>query len=122
MSAPVLIPHLGDLIVAITVAHEALINCERVVEGVKALMAPQEDDEGKAWQIMRDALNLEKAYLTLITQSFRKRRYGRHERVGGLLVNEITLYSRTVMNRYLEYRKAREHQIAQFGVSCLLTA
>ncbi|MGH6889808.1 MAG: hypothetical protein ACREHF_11545 [Rhizomicrobium sp.] len=102
---PVLIRHLTDLIISITIPHEALINCARVVEGIKNLMSPDETDDKRAWQAMRDALNIEREYLVLITESSTNARHGRGERRGGLLLSEITLRAWTVMNRYLEYWK-----------------
>ena len=105
LKEPILIRHLSDLIISISTPHEAIINCSRVIEGIKHLVAPNEDDDSKAWQQMRSALNVDKAYLTLITESSTNARHGRAERRGGLLVNEIVLRSWTVMNRFMEYRK-----------------
>lgn len=94
----VLIRHLSDLIEAVTLPQEAVVNCARVVEGIKVLIAPAETDGRIAWQEMRDALNIEKDYLTLITETSQKPRHGRHERIGGLLVAEVVRRSWSVMN------------------------
>jgi hypothetical protein len=100
----VLIRHLSDLIVAVTLPQEAVVNCARVVEGIKALITPTADGR-TGWEGMHDALNVEKDYLTLITETSRKPRHGRHERIGGVLVTEVVRRSWSIMNRFLEYQK-----------------
>jgi hypothetical protein len=105
LADPTLIRHLSDLIESITIPHAAVINCARVVDGIKALVSPDENNEKRAWKRLQDAFNIEESYLQLLSETSRKPRHGRHVRIGGILVNEVVLRAWNVMNRYLEYRK-----------------
>jgi len=105
IAEPVLILHLASLLEAISVPHVSLVNCGRVVDGIKHLISPDEDKDSKAWEAMRDALNIETGYLKLITESSTDPRHGRATRAEGLLCNEVVLRTWNVMNRFFEYRK-----------------
>lgn len=105
LAEPILIRHLTDLLISISVPHECLINCGRVVDGIKHLISPNAPSEAKGWEFMRDALNIDRKYLELITDSSTDPRHGVTGFVGGLLCNEVVLRSWNVMNRFLEYRK-----------------
>jgi hypothetical protein len=95
---------LSDLIAAITVPHVSVVNCARVVDGLKSLISAESKDH-VAWKMMRDVLNVDERYLKLITDTSKNARHGKGERVEGAVTREITARAWNVMNRYLEFRK-----------------
>ena len=101
----ILIQHLYDLLEAISVPHVSLLNCGRVMDGIKHLISPDNVSDKNAWETMRDALNVDRDYLKLVTDASANPRHGVPEHVGGLLCNEVVLRSWNVMNRFFEYRK-----------------
>lgn len=101
---PALFMALNDLIVSISLPHHAAVNCARVIEGLRKLIAP-EKDRSKAWPIMRASLNIEQTYLTYVTDLSTAPRHGDREWIPGPTVIEATKRAWIVMNRFLEFRK-----------------
>lgn len=103
---PTLFMAFDDLIAAITLPHKAPVNCARVMDRLKHLIAPTGVKDKAAWQAMRNALRVDEAYLKYITDSSSAPRHGRPDHIPGTVTTEVTVRAWTVMNRYLEYRKA----------------
>ncbi|HEX3431650.1 MAG TPA: hypothetical protein VHT03_12265 [Rhizomicrobium sp.] len=95
---------LGDLIDAISIPHEGPASCARAVEGLKWLIASDRSDSA-AWESMRSALNLDRAYLIFITKHSTDIRHGKAPRIEGPICMEIILRSWIIMNRFFEYLK-----------------
>jgi hypothetical protein len=96
----------NDLIAAIAVSHHAPINCGRVIETIREAMTPKGADKKRGWEIMRQNLNLDLAYLKFITDISKAPRHGK--RVGSTSqrdFNETISRSWIVMNRFFEYKK-----------------
>lgn len=102
---PKLYNALRDLIHAIRVSSEIPASCGSAVEAVRALMVPEGFDRRKSWPLMQASLNLDAAYLKLITDHSVGPRHGDHQHVPGTMTREIATRSWTVMNRFLEYLK-----------------
>jgi hypothetical protein len=96
---------LNDLIQAITLPHVSVVNCARAIEGLKHLIAAAGANDNQAWSQMRQALNLDRPYLQLITATSTNSRHGKHVHVPGTVTTEITRRSWCIMSRYFEYRK-----------------
>lgn len=86
---PKLAACLDDLISAIAVPHYSPIACGRVIEGIRHLIAPGEEDRAVAWDRMRNALNVDVSYLTYVTGISREPRHGNPVRVEGKDTQEI---------------------------------
>jgi hypothetical protein len=95
---------LHDLSEAITYPDETAINCGRVVETIRQMIARQGSTDEQAWIQMRTALNIDRPFLQLITDSSTKPRHGNYVHVPGSLNQELTARACKIMNRYLEYR------------------
>jgi hypothetical protein len=97
---------LRDLIEAITLPHRASVCCGRAVEGLRNLIAstPAGASRSEAWAAFRRTLNLDQAYLKLITDNSVGTRHGDHARVSGETTVELTKRAWVVMDRFLHYR------------------
>jgi hypothetical protein len=104
VAEPPLFQAMNDLIVSITLPHHAVVNCARVIEGLRSLVAPGQDRK-QGWAIMRATLNIEAAYLTYVTNLSTAPRHGDRTWIPGAPVKETTTRTWIVMNRFLEFRK-----------------
>jgi hypothetical protein len=96
---------LNDLIAAITVPHVSPVNCARAMDRLKHLIASEGSSDGEAWRQLRDALQIDEAYLKYITGHSANPRHGHPGHTPGTVTTEVTRRSWTVMNRYFEYLK-----------------
>jgi hypothetical protein len=96
---------LRQLIEANTVPHESAVNCARVIEGIRHLLASPGSSTKKSWEDMRGCLNLSVEYLKLVTDTSTGPRHGDSTHIPGTATVEITVRTWTVMNRFLEYKK-----------------
>lgn len=104
VSEPALFMAMNDLIVSITLPHHAVVNCARVIEGLRSILAPGVDRK-QTWLIMQAALNAEGAYLSYVTDLSAPPRHGDKAWIPGPTVIESTKRTWIVMNRFLEFRK-----------------
>jgi hypothetical protein len=96
---------LDDLIVANTRPHHAVINCARVVEAIRIMIAPPGTPPKQAWPILRGTLHLGEEYLKLITDQSTSPRHGGSDRPDGSINTVLVMRCWTIMNRFLEFRK-----------------
>jgi hypothetical protein len=96
---------LHDLIAAITLPHISPVNCARVVERLRELIASPGSNRKNAWKEMQDALQVDEAYLKFITEHSVEPRHGLTVHIPGSVTTEVTRRAWTIMNRYFEYRK-----------------
>lgn len=106
LQEPTLMHALNDLVQAITVPHKSLVNCARAMDRLKHLVAPAGATKKDAWAALQSALRIEEDYLKVITAASANPRHGGLTHVPGTMVRDVTSRAWTVMNRYLEYRKA----------------
>jgi hypothetical protein len=109
---------LRQLIEANTVPHESAVNCARVIEGIRHLLASPGANTKKSWEDMRSRLNLSVDYLKLITDISTGPRHGDPTHIPGTTTVEIAKRSWTVMNRFLEYKKRGDQAlpVAEFPI------
>jgi hypothetical protein len=108
---PALFMAFNDLIAAITEPHVSTVNCARAIEGLKHLIASPGSGDKQAWAQMRQALQIDKDYLMLITDNSIESRHGNRVHVAGTVTTEVTRRSWIIMNRFLEYRKRGNLQL-----------
>jgi hypothetical protein len=104
MTDPPLFHALNDLILSITVPHHSATNCARVAESIRHMIAGQGAPPKAAWPVMRQTLNVDENYLTLITGISLGPRHGHRVRVDGTATTEVVKRTWVIMNRFLEYR------------------
>lgn len=102
---PPLFMALNDLITAIGKPNYSPIGCARAIEGIRHLIAGSDARDSSAWQKMREALQIDEAYLKLVTNTSTGPRHGRRIRIDGSVTKEISVRAWTIMNRYIEFRK-----------------
>jgi hypothetical protein len=103
LSEPAIFMALNDLILAISRAHCAPINCARAVEGIRHLIAPGLDAK-KQWIKFNNALRVDKSYVDPIILNSFNHRHGYRVRIDGKIINDIVVRSWSIMNRFLEYK------------------
>jgi hypothetical protein len=101
---PGLFMALNDLIVAITLPHQAPVNSGRAIEGLRHLIAPTASPKS-GWVSLRENLQLEKQYLEFVTNWSTGPRQGDRAYISGEITTEITKRAWIIMNRFLEFRK-----------------
>jgi hypothetical protein len=96
---------LNDLILANTLPHHAPANCARVLEGLRNLMTPTGMSRDKGWPIVRQNLQMDRAYLEFITGYSKGPRHGDRSHIPGDITMDIVGRTWTIMNRFLEFKK-----------------
>jgi hypothetical protein len=96
---------LNDLIMAITLPHVAPVNCARATERLREVIGVPGSNRKSSWEQMRNALQIDEAYLRFITDLSTKPRHGSTDYIPGPDTTETTHRAWTVLNRYFEYRK-----------------
>jgi uncharacterized protein YoaH (UPF0181 family) len=105
LSEPPLFMAFDDLIQSITHGHQSPNAAGRAIERIRNLMAPGIQDRNQAWGLMRQNLQIDRAYLDFITDLSKGPRHGDPQFIPGGPVTEAVKRAWVVMNRYLEYRK-----------------
>ena len=100
LSNPPLFMALSDLIRSITHAHVGAVNCARAVEGICKILSPNLPKE-KAWKRLREALNVERDFVEMITRYSNGPRHGDRVRIEGFTASEIIRRSWIIMDRFL---------------------
>jgi hypothetical protein len=84
--------------------HMSAINCGRVVEALRQIIAPKLDRK-QGWAELRNVLRVDRSYIDLLTTSSIDSRHGGFTRIEGDVTMEIATRAWTLVNRYLEFRK-----------------
>ena len=101
---PQLFLALRDLISGTMEPHASAVNCGRVVDALRHLIAPNTDRK-KGWERLRTVLRAERSFIDPITDTSTAPRHGNFVRITGDVTTEIAKRTWMLMNRYLEYRK-----------------
>jgi hypothetical protein len=104
LSYPPMFMALRDLIEAITLPHIGPINCGRVLDALRRMVAG-DGNPGPAWGRMQAALNVSRTYREYITNASANPRHADRSFIPGDTVNEIVLRTWIVFNRLLIYKK-----------------
>ena len=96
---------LRDLIEAISQPHLSPVNCARAMDRLKHLVATPGMNDKHAWQQLRQALQIDEAYLKYMTDHSANPRHGRPGHTPGIVTAEVTRRAWVIMNRYFEYLK-----------------
>jgi hypothetical protein len=103
---------LRDMIDAITYPHVAPVCCGRAIEGVRHILAPDEERK-KGWAIMNATLRLERSYVDLILDHSKGPRHADPAHISAAICSEIVKRSWKIMNRLLEYLKRGSQPLPQ---------
>jgi hypothetical protein len=97
---------LRDMIEAIEIPNRVPLNCGRVLDAIRNLIAPDsENDRKKGWKRLSAELQLGEGYTKFVTDHSISPRHGRRRSTTGVTNIEIQRRTWTTMNRFLEYRK-----------------
>ena len=95
---------LRDLIESISTPHIGPINCGRVLDAIRRMIAPGAEPR-KAWPAMQVALNISAPYQKWITDLSADPRHADRSYITGVDAVMATKRTWAIMNRFLEYRK-----------------
>lgn len=95
---------LNDLIQPLYVPHTILTNCGRVLDGLRKLVAPDEEAK-KGWAVLRSIVNAGPDYMEWVSKRSTDPRHGSKASVSVGVIDEVLKRTWSVMNRFLEYRK-----------------
>jgi hypothetical protein len=95
---------LDDLILAIALPNHAPVNCARAVEGIRNLIAGDDTPEDVAWPKMREALNVDRAYVQCISNLSKDHRHAKRVIIAEDKQNTALSHSWTLMDRYFHLR------------------
>ncbi len=93
---------LSDAMRTLSQPHYSPISCGRIAEGLARLVGG--NDRRAAWPALRDALNVEEAYLKLLTEHSKAPRHGDNVAVAGAVTRELSIRAWTLIDRYFHYR------------------
>lgn len=113
---PTILSALNDLILTNVIVTQTLINAARSVETIRVLIAgpsKNSDERKNAWVAMQQALNLDQAYVTYVTQSSIDPRHGNQVPVATPTVHEVRLRAWKIMDRFLHYRLGGNQPLPQ---------
>lgn len=96
---------LRDLIASISLPHVAPVDCARAMGRLKHLVATPGTKDKQAWQQLRQALQIDEAYLKYITDCSTNPRHGKPGYTPGTVTTEVSRRAWVIMNRYFEYLK-----------------
>lgn len=113
LTEPPLFMAMNDLIASIIFPHHSPVNCARVIEGIRTLIAPTGIDKKRSWSYLHENLHIKSGYLKLITEHSKAPRHGERVYISGKITQEIVRRTWIVMNRFLEFRKRGNTQLPQ---------
>ena len=82
------------------------INCGRVLDGLRRMIAPGVSNPGTAWGILQRELNISRDYREFVTGHSAKPRHADRMAASGPHADEISRRSWTIFDRFLHYRKS----------------
>jgi hypothetical protein len=101
---------LDDLIMAITMPHVAAINCGRVLDGIRRMIAPGVPTKN-GWAAMQTALNIDPQYQRFISNTSADPRHADRSFIPGETATDIVTRTWTIMNRFIAYKKGGGTQL-----------
>jgi hypothetical protein len=96
---------LDHLVGAVSHHSETVVNCARAIETLRTAVALPGASRKDAWEQFRTALNIDKKFLKLVTDTSTNGRHGQETFIPGEVTGEIIRRAWIVMNRFLEFRK-----------------
>lgn len=105
LSDPWLFIALNDLILAYLYPNQSTINCARVMDSIRQMLARGAKRKIVGWHYMHDTLNIQQKYIEWISDQSKLARHGDRTHIPPVVVLEAYRRSSIVMNRFLEYRK-----------------
>jgi len=103
VSDPAIIMAMNDLVACLSLHHHAFVNCGRVIEAIRRLVAPGVPNK-QAWPLMRQKLNIDEDYLAFITDQSAGPRHADREGINREDYKETITRSWIIMNRFIQFR------------------
>ena len=107
IAEPNLFLALNDLIETMIFPHVALVNCGRVIDGIRRMITPPGSGLSRTqeWLAMHSALNISRTYQEWISEKSSGPRHADRSFEPESVVREVQQRTWAIMNRFLEYRK-----------------
>jgi hypothetical protein len=106
-SDPAIFMALNDLTQAIAIPHYTEINCGRVLDGLRKIMAPGLEPK-QGWATMQKTLQVSEGYMEWVSKHSTNPRHGDRSPKEREILQEIAARTWRVMNRFLEYKKRED--------------
>jgi hypothetical protein len=117
---PLIMRLLDTLITGLSKDHHTLINCARVIDGIKHDITPNDVKDKHKWRELHNALNIDESYLKLITDESATPRHGKLPIASHAKINELLLRTWTAMDRYLVYVRSGRKKLPYSSYPLLL--
>ncbi len=110
---------LYDLVVAISIPEQAASNCAKVLETIRNVLAPDENEK-TGWKVLQETLNADGQYLKYITETSKRPRHGHRAYIPPSILMKSLQRTWTIMDRLLEYKKrsAGPLPVSEFSLLC----
>lgn len=95
---------LSDLVSSLASPDDDVISLARAADGLRHLIAGPKLGTKQGWAVVRDRLNLDEAFVRLITDNSAEHRHGNRVYIPDVVRNEIAMRAWRIMDRYLYYR------------------
>ncbi len=105
MSEPALFLALDDLVTSASHHHLLIVNAARAIEGLRHAMTPTGNSREHEWEKFRNNLNMDRKYVSLITDHSKHGRHGDNTFIPGNITEQISTRSWTIFNRFIEFRR-----------------
>lgn len=114
ITEPALLYALNDLMETLTRPHIAPVNCGRVLDGLRKIVAPNEE-AAQGWPILREIVNVDEPFLRYVMDLSKNPRHGDRSYIDGQNTREVVRRCWAVMNRFIEYRKRGSKPLSDFA-------
>lgn len=104
IAEPPLMLALNDLVTGISNTDVALINCGRVLDGLRKIVAPNVDAK-RGWPVLQAIVNCAPGYLESVSNHSILPRHGDRSPQAGVTLGVSLHRTWAVLNRFIEYRK-----------------
>ena len=105
ITEPALLCALNDLIETLTEPNVAPVNCGRVLDRLRKIVAPNEKKPVKGWAVLQGIVNVDQRFTEWVSELSTDPRHGGWSNADDAEIKEAVRRCWVVMNRFIEYRK-----------------
>jgi hypothetical protein len=105
ITEPALLYALNDLIETLTKPSVAPVNCGRVLDRLRKIVAPNEKKPVKGWTALQGIVNVDQQFIEWVSKISTDPRHGDWSKADEAEIKEAVRRCWVVMNRFIEYRK-----------------
>jgi hypothetical protein len=113
ITEPPLLYALNDLTETLTAPGIAAINCGRVLDRLRKIVAPGEKKPIHGWAVLQEIVNVDQRFVEWVSELSTEPRHGGWSEADGATIAEAVRRCWVVMNRFIEYRKRGNQPLSQ---------